>query len=82
MAARATIAQAAINLHAVQNEFVAEIDGAMSPAQADELARRHGLERIASQEFPLLGGSTIGLFRIIDRARWTRCAVNSPPTAA
>ena len=34
--------------------------------QADELARRHGLERIASQNFPLLGG-TIGLFRIIDR---------------
>ena len=34
--------------------------------QADELARRHGLERVASQNFPLLGG-TIGLFRIIDR---------------
>jgi subtilisin family serine protease len=60
-------AQAAINLYAVRNEFVAEIDGAMSPAQADELARRHGLERVASQEFPLLGGSTIGLFRIIDQ---------------
>jgi hypothetical protein len=28
--------------------------------------RRHGLERIASENFPLLGG-TIGLFRIIDR---------------
>ena len=39
----------------------------MSPAQADELARRHGLERLASQNFPLLGGSTIGLFRIIDK---------------
>ena len=59
-------AQAAIDLNAVRNEFVAEIEGAMSPAQADELARRHGLERLASQEFPLLGGSTIGLFRIID----------------
>ena len=35
-------------------------------AEADELARRHGLERIASQNFPLLGG-TIGLFRIVDR---------------
>ena len=34
--------------------------------EADALARRHGLERIASQNFPLLGG-TIGLFRIIDR---------------
>lgn len=58
--------QAAINLLTVQNELVAEIDSALSPAQADELARRHGLERIASQEFRLLG-STIGLFRIIDR---------------
>ena len=38
----------------------------MSTAEADELARRHGLERIASENFPLLGG-TIGLFRIIDR---------------
>ena len=59
-------AQAAVNLRTVQNELVAEIDGALSTAEADELARRHGLERIASQNFPLLGG-TIGLFRIIDR---------------
>jgi subtilisin family serine protease len=58
--------QAANNLRTVQNEFVAEIDGAMSPADADALARSHGLERIASQNFPLVGG-TIGLFRIIDR---------------
>ena len=35
--------QAAIDLTAVRNEFVAEIDGALSTAQADELARRHGL---------------------------------------
>jgi subtilisin family serine protease len=59
-------AQAAVNMRAVQNELVAEIDGALSTAEADELARRHGLERITSQSFPLLGG-TIGLFRIIDR---------------
>ncbi|MEP6838758.1 MAG: S8 family serine peptidase [Bradyrhizobium sp.] len=58
--------QAANNVRTVQNEFVAEIDGAMSPANADALARSHGLERIASQNFPLIGG-TIGLFRIIDR---------------
>jgi subtilisin family serine protease len=58
-------AQAAVNLRAVQNELVAEIDGALTTAEADELARRHGLERIASQSFPLLGG-TIGLFRIVD----------------
>jgi subtilisin family serine protease len=59
-------AAAAINLRTVQNEFVAEIDGAMSLADADALARSHGLERIASQNFPLVGG-TVGLFRIIDR---------------
>lgn len=59
-------ATAAIDLRTVRNEFVAEIDGAMSPADADALARSHGLERISSQNFPLVGG-TVGLFRIIDR---------------
>jgi Subtilase family len=58
-------AQAVVNLRAVKNELVAEIDGALSTAEADALARRHGLERIASQNFPLLAG-TIGLFRIVD----------------
>lgn len=58
--------QAAIDTRAVWNELVAEIDSALSPTQADELARRHGLERIASQEFRLLD-STIGLFRIVDQ---------------
>jgi subtilisin family serine protease len=58
--------QAANNLRAVQNELVAEIDSALSPTQTEELARRHGLERIASQEFPLID-STIGLFRIVDQ---------------
>ena len=58
--------QAAVNLRTVPNELVAEIDGALSTTEADELARRHGLERIASQNFPLIGG-TIGLFRIVDR---------------
>ena len=65
------IAAGAINPLTVRNEFVAEIDSALSVAQADELARRHGLERIASQEFPLIGG-TIGLFRIIDQRRADR----------
>ena len=50
----------------VANEIVAEIDGALSDAQADELARRHGLARLQSQNFPLIG-ATIGLFRITDR---------------
>jgi subtilisin family serine protease len=60
------MSQATLYLRTVPNELVAEIDGALSSAEADELARRHGLERIASQNFPLLGG-TIGLFRIVDR---------------
>ena len=63
---RSNAAQAAINLRSVRNELVAEIDSALSDAQADELARRHGLERLASQNFPFIG-STVGLFRIIDR---------------
>jgi Subtilase family len=63
---RGNTAQTAVNLRTVANELVAELDGALSDAQADQWARRHGLERIQSQNFPLVGG-TIGLFRIIDR---------------
>ena len=58
--------QTAINLRSVPNELMAEIDGALTDAQVDELARRHGLTRLESQNFPLLG-ATIGLFRITDR---------------
>jgi subtilisin family serine protease len=65
-APRRDVSQAALNLRSVANELVAEIDGALSDAQADELARRHGLERLQSQNFPLIG-SSIGLFRIINR---------------
>ncbi|WP_371126155.1 S8 family serine peptidase [Bradyrhizobium sp.] len=57
---------AAFNATAVPREFVAEIDSSLSEAQADALARRHGLVRLQSQNFPLLG-ATIGLFRIADR---------------
>ena len=57
---------AVLNPAAIANEFVAEIDGSLSDAQADALARRHGLVRVQSQNFPLLG-ATIGLFRITDR---------------
>jgi hypothetical protein len=53
-------------LNARTNEIVAEIDGAQTDAQADELARRHGLTRLQSQNFPLVG-ATIGLFRVTDR---------------
>jgi len=47
------------------NEFVAEIDSALSLTEADELARRHGLTRVSSENFPLIG-ATVGLFRITD----------------
>ena len=47
------------------NQLVAELDSALTDAQADDLARRHGLVRIESQNFPLIG-ATIGLFRITD----------------
>jgi hypothetical protein len=60
------VAQAALDTDRVANELVAEIDGSLSDAQADELARRHGLARLQSQNFPLVG-VTIGLFRINGR---------------
>jgi hypothetical protein len=63
---RRNVTQAAIDQRTIANEIVAEIDGALSDAQADELARRHGLVRLQSQNFPLIGG-TIGLFRVTDR---------------
>jgi len=55
----------AVNLRSLANQLVAELDGALTDMQADELARRHGLVRIESQNFPLIG-ATIGLFRITD----------------
>jgi Subtilase family len=64
--ARRNTSQTALNSRAITNELVAEIDGALSDAQADALARRHRLTRLESQSFPLVG-ATIGLFRITDR---------------
>jgi subtilisin family serine protease len=63
---RRNTAQTALNLRTIAGEIVAEIDGSLSDAQANELARRHGLARVESQNFPLIGG-TIGLFRVTDR---------------
>ena len=59
---------ATLNQNKIVNEFVAEIDGSLSEAQADALARRHGLMRVTSQNFPLIN-STIGLFRVTDPRR-------------
>lgn len=56
---------AAVDLRTFANEFVAEIDSALSVTEANELARRHGLMRVASENFPLIG-ATFGLFRITD----------------
>jgi hypothetical protein len=63
---RGNALQTALNQRTIANELVAEIDGSLSDAQADQLARRHGLTRLQSQDFPLIG-STIGLFRVINR---------------
>src|ERR1700736_1783159 len=63
---RNTAQTAALNLRTIGGEIVAEIDGSLSDAQTNELARRHGLVRLESQNFPLFGG-TIGLFRITGR---------------
>jgi Subtilase family len=58
--------QATVPSRSIADELVAEIDGTLSDVEADALARRHGLRRITSQNFPLIG-ATIGLFRITDR---------------
>ena len=61
-APRRNAAQAAVNLPYISDQIIAEVDS----AQADDLARRHRLTRVESQEFPLVG-SALSLFRINDR---------------
>ena len=63
---RGNASPAAFDIRTITGELVAELDGVLSDTQADEMARRHGLVRLQSQNFPLLG-ATIGLFRITDR---------------
>jgi hypothetical protein len=63
---RRMVAQTALNPRTSTGDIVAEIDGSLSITQAEELAQRHGLVRLQSQNFPLIG-ATIGLFRITDR---------------
>lgn len=65
---RGNTTPAAVSLRTFANEFVAEIDGGLSVTEADALARRHGLTRISSETFPLIG-ATFGLFRIITDGR-------------
>jgi len=60
---RRDVAQPALDPQTIRNEIVAEIDSTQNDQQIDQLARRHGLTRIASQNFALVG-ATIGLFRI------------------
>lgn len=57
--------QAAADPRYVLRQIVAELDGALTDAQIDALARRHRLTRIDSQSFALIG-ATLGLFRITD----------------
>ena len=51
--------QAAANLRYIGDQIIAEVE----TAQADDLARRHRLTHIGSQELPFIG-SAISLFRI------------------
>src|SRR5581483_3777939 len=53
------------NLRSYSDRIVAELEGTFTDAQAEALARRHGLRRLSSQAFPLIG-ATIGLFQITD----------------
>jgi subtilisin family serine protease len=61
-APRRNAAQAAVNLRYISDQIIAEVD----TAEADDLARRHRLTRVSSQELPLIG-SAVSLFRITDR---------------
>ncbi len=57
--------QNALNLRSYSNRILAELEGAYTDEQAEALARRHGLRRLSSQAFPLIG-ATVGLFQITD----------------
>lgn len=63
---RGQAAAAAADPTVIADEIVAELDGSLSDAQTEALARRHGLVRVASENVPLIG-ATIGLLRITDR---------------
>jgi subtilisin family serine protease len=54
-----------VNLRSHDNRILAELGGNLSIEQAEALGRSHGLRRLSSQAFPLIG-ATIGLFQIAD----------------
>ncbi|ABA05500.1 peptidase S8 and S53, subtilisin, kexin, sedolisin [Nitrobacter winogradskyi Nb-255] len=62
---RRNAGQAAVTRNYLPGEIVAETE-TMGEAQLTALARRHWLQLIASQDFPLTG-STVSLFRIAGR---------------
>jgi subtilisin family serine protease len=61
-APRRNTARAAVSPRYLSDQIIAEVE----TAQADDVARRHRLTWIGSQELPLIG-SAISLFRIADR---------------
>src|SRR6201995_838395 len=65
--------QNALNLRSYNNRIVAELQGTYSAEQAEALGRRHGLRRLSSEAFPLIG-ATIGLFQITDGRSYERAS--------
>jgi hypothetical protein len=61
-APRRNTARAAVSPRYLSDQLIAEVDS----AQADDLARRHRLTLVGSQELPFIG-SAISLFRITDQ---------------
>jgi Subtilase family len=57
--------QTVLNLRSYNNRILAELEGNLTAEQAEAIGRRHGLRRLSSQAFPLIG-ATIGLFQITD----------------
>jgi hypothetical protein len=62
---RRNVLQTALNQPTITGEIVAEIDGSLSETQTNELARRHRLAHLGSQNSLLLDG-TVALLRITD----------------
>ena len=65
--------QTVLNLRSFNNRIVAELEDNLSDEEATALGRRHGLRRLSSQAFPLIG-ATIGLFQITDGRSYERAS--------